>query len=108
MARKSPGEMSRFRLTSKAVAYLSEIWSFIAQESPEAADRVEQAIYRACELLSESPLAGRFRKDLTSLPVRFWLVRPYHTYFIVYDSEPRPLLVIRILHVARDIPAILR
>jgi len=100
--------MNRFRFSSLALTDISEIWSFIAQDSPEAAGRIEQAIYQACEFLSGSPRIGSFRKDLTTLPVRFWLVRPYDTYFIVYDPETTPLLVVRILHVARDIPNILR
>ncbi len=74
----------------------------------DAADRVETAIFSACDFLEESPLAGRARKDLTSLPLRFWIVHPYSNYFIVYDPEKKPLQIIRILHGARDLPSILK
>ena len=47
------------------------------------------------------------RKDLTPLPVRFWVVQPYTHYLIVYDSEKKPLQVIRILHTSRDLPSVL-
>jgi plasmid stabilization system protein ParE len=99
--------MSKYQFTPQAVADLFDIWSFIAEDNPPAADRVEEAIFRACDFLADSPLAGRMRKDLTPLPVRFWVVQPYTHYLIVYDSEKNPLQVIRILHTSRDLPSVL-
>jgi plasmid stabilization system protein ParE len=95
--------MSRYRLTPKANADLLEIWSYIAADSIESADRVETAIYDACAFLAQAPLRGHGRKDLTSLPVRFWTILRYPNYVIVYDPEARPLNIIRILHGARDL-----
>jgi len=66
--------MDRYQLTPEAVSDLVEICDFINQDNPEAADRVEDAILRACDLLAGSPLAGRVRKDLTPVPLRFWVV----------------------------------
>ena len=66
--------MERYQLTPEAVSDLVEICDFINQDNPEAADRVEDAILRACDLLAGSPLAGRVRKDLTPVPLRFWVV----------------------------------
>src|SRR5258708_30201322 len=100
--------MSVYRFTPQAADDLLGIWSFIAQDNLEAADRVESAIFRACSLLSDSPLAGSIRKDLTLLPLRFWVVQPYSNYLIVYDPEKKPLQVIRILHGARDLPSVLK
>ncbi len=99
--------MSKYQFTPQAADDLVEIWTFIAGDNPQAADRVEAAIFQACDLLADSPLAGRIRADLTSLPVRFWVVYPYSNYLIVYDPERKPLQVIRILHGARDLPALL-
>jgi plasmid stabilization system protein ParE len=64
-------------------------------------------VFRACDLLADSPFAGRARKDLTPLPVRFWVVHPYSKYLIVYDPEKKPLQIIRVLHGARDLPSVL-
>lgn len=83
--------MEKYQLSPEALSDLLEIWNFIARDSPEAADRVEEAIFRACDLLSGSPLAGRVRKDLTSLPLRFWVIHPYSNYLVVYDPEKKPL-----------------
>jgi plasmid stabilization system protein ParE len=100
--------MSRYQFTPQAVTDLFDIWSFIAEDNSAAAARVEEAVFRACDLLADSPLAGRIRTDLTSLPLRFWVVQPYSKYLIVYDSEKKPLQIIRILHTARDLPPVLR
>jgi antitoxin ParD1/3/4 len=99
--------MSSYQFTPQAVRDLLDIWSFIAQDNRDAADRVEAAVFRACELVAESPLAGRMRKDVTPLPLRFWVVHPYSNYLIVYDPESKPLHVIRILHGARDLSSVL-
>jgi plasmid stabilization system protein ParE len=93
--------MSSYRFTPQAASDLLDIWSFIAQDNPDAADR------RACDILAEAPLAGQMRKDLTALPLRFWVVHPYPNYLIVYDPESKPLHVIRILHGARNLPSVL-
>ena len=47
--------MSKYQFTPQAVADLFEIWTFIAQDNPTAADRVEEAVYRACNFLADSP-----------------------------------------------------
>ena len=90
--------MIGYRLTRKAKADLRSIWSYIAVDSVEAADRVEEAIYDACAFVAEAPLRGHSRKDVTKLPVRFWTVLRYPKYVIVYDPSDKPLKIIRILH----------
>jgi antitoxin ParD1/3/4 len=100
--------MSKYQFTPQAVADLLDIWSFIAEDNSAAADLVEEAVFRACDFLADSPLAGRMRRDLTPLPLRFWVVQPYSRYLIVYDSERKPLQIIRILHTSRDLPSVLR
>src|SRR5258708_1065734 len=101
------GLMEKYQLTPEAVSDLLDICDFISQDNPEAANRVEDAVLRACDLLASSPLAGRVRKDLTPLPLRFWVVQPYSMYLIVYDPEKTPLQIIRVLHGGRDLPSVL-
>jgi plasmid stabilization system protein ParE len=43
--------MERYEITTEAVSDLFEIWNFINRDNPEAADRVEAAVLRACERL---------------------------------------------------------
>lgn len=100
--------MSSYQLTPQAVEDLFEIWTYIADVEVDAANHVEAAIYDACAFLADTPLAGRFREDLTDLPLRFWLVQPYRNYWIVYNPERKPLQVIRVIHAARNIPQVLK
>jgi antitoxin ParD1/3/4/toxin ParE1/3/4 len=100
--------MRQWEFTPHARHDLFEIWDYIAKDNPEAANRVAQAIVLACDLLSNSPLAGKVREDLAPLPLRFRLVRPYVNYSLVYDPESEPLRIIRIVHGARDLPSSLR
>jgi antitoxin ParD1/3/4 len=100
--------MSSYQFTPQAVEDLFDIWSYIAGDDLDAANRVEDAIYVACAFLADSPLAGRIREDLTALPVRFWLVQPYRNHWIIYNPDSKPLQIIRIIHGARNISTILR
>ena len=100
--------MRDWKFTPRARNDLFEIWNYIAQDNPNAANRVAQAIILACDLVSNSPLAGRVREDLAPLPLRFWLVQPYVNYCVVYDPETTPLQIFRIVHGARDFPSSLR
>ena len=61
--------MSVYVLTPLAKADIFNIWSYIAEDNENAADRVEQAIYDACAFLAKAPMRGHSRPDLT--PVRF-------------------------------------
>jgi len=45
--------MILYRLTPRAGADLRSIWSYIAADNFEAADRVEEAIYDACPISGE-------------------------------------------------------
>jgi antitoxin ParD1/3/4 len=84
---------------------LLEIWEYIAADNVDAADRLEQEIRNAVNLLAENPEIGHFRRDLTSKPVRFWPVR---SYLIIYDPATRPLEVVRILSGYRDLAEMLK
>jgi plasmid stabilization system protein ParE len=61
--------MSAYALTPRARRDIFEIWSYIAADSVEAADRVEHAIFDACAFLAEGPMRGHVRVSLTTRPV---------------------------------------
>lgn len=96
--------MSRFELTRSALADLDELWTYIAEDSAEAADRVTSTILDACALLAERPLIGHTRADLTSRPVRFW---SSGRYLIVYRVDTEPVKIIAVFHGARDVATLL-
>ena len=90
--------MSAYWLHPDAFADLNEIWEFIALDSADAADRVLDEIQTAINMLVSAPLAGHLRPDLSSRPMRFWLV---YSYLIEYVPE-QPLLIIGVLHGRRN------
>jgi plasmid stabilization system protein ParE len=93
-----------FVLTPRAEQDLDEIWEYIAADKIDAADRVLDKIAETFEHLAQTPGIGQYREDLADQRHRFHLV---HSYLIVYRWETKPLQIIRILHVARDVQAIL-
>jgi toxin ParE1/3/4 len=83
----------------EAQADLNEIWGYIADENPDAADRIIDKIEAALEALVPLPHQGHRRPDLTSRPLRFILVREY---LIAYSPDERPLWVVAIIHGRRS------
>jgi plasmid stabilization system protein ParE len=93
--------MKPYRLTPKAEDDLFTIWTHIASDNLDAADRLETEIFDACQRVAERPDLGHFRRDLTGKPVRSFAV--LRTYLVVYDSGSQPLAILRVLHRARDV-----
>ncbi len=100
--------MSGYALTPLAKADIFDIWSYIAKESENAADRVEQAIYDACAFLAEGHLRGHSRPDLTARNVRFWTLTRYPNYMVVYRPETSPLQVVAVLLGKRNLRRMLK
>ena len=100
--------MSVYALTPLAKGDIFEIWSFIAEDSEETADRVEQAIYDACAFVAEAPMRGHSRSDLTSRSLRFWTLVRYPNYTVIYRLETSPLQVVAVLHGKRNLRRILK
>jgi len=100
--------MSVYALTPLAKADISDIWCYIADDSEDAADRVEQAIYDACAFAAENPMRGHSRPDLTSGSLRFWTLTRYPNYTVVYRPETALLQVVAVLHGKRNIQSILK
>lgn len=100
--------MSGYALTPLAKADIFDIWSYIADGSENAANRVEQAIHDACALVAEAPLRGHFRPGLTARSLRFWTLTRYPNYTVVYRPEMVPIQIVAVLHGKRNIRRILK
>jgi plasmid stabilization system protein ParE len=96
-----------FELTPLAAEDLDGIWWFIAEDSRDAADRVELETVATCRRLAKHPLMGTKRRDITALPVRLWTVTKFPNYVIVYRPETVPLQVVAVLHGKRDLKEVL-
>ena len=95
----------RFTIAPAAEQDIFDIGRHVEADSPSAAHRLVAQIYDCFPRLAERPGMGHRRRDLTSLPVRFWTVR--RRYMIVYRDEAMPIEIVRVLSSYRDIAAIL-
>ena len=93
--------------TPAAERDLREATRWIAHDNPAAATAMLQAVLIAARRLRERPQLGRIQDNLAPRRYRFWSL-PGFRYLIVYDTEADPPHIVRVLHTARDLPAILR
>lgn len=94
--------MSRTRFTNSAETDLLELWLNIAEENLVAADESLDLIQATVSLLGTQPEMGRARPELAEGLRSFPTRTPY---IIFYVPDEGDLLVVRVLHHARDIDA---
>lgn len=87
--------MAGFELHPEAYEDLEEIRSYIAADSPDAANQVVTEIFDALDPLITFPHQGHRRSDLSSRPLRFIRVRDY---LIAYAPDEQPLWIVAVLH----------
>jgi len=95
--------MAGYRLSRPARRDLADIWLYIAEDNPEAADTLIDRLYEKFMLLGAMPNAGRDRSDLVpdlrSLPVA--------DYLIFYRVTGGGVEIVRVIHGARDMKPLL-
>jgi toxin ParE1/3/4 len=98
--------MSQFLLAPAAKSDIFEIWNYYASEvgDAELADRMRDEIFNGIRAAARKPGIGHLRRELADEPLRFWRVRKY---LIIYRSQRKPIQVVRVLHGARDVQALL-
>ncbi len=89
-------------ISEQAIHDLTEIWLYIANDSPQAADTFIESIYEHCHLLCSSPDMGRMREELLPGLRSF----PLKRYIIFYRVVPDCLEVIRVLSGYRDMESL--
>lgn len=90
--------MAKYSLTSQADVDIDEIVEYIALDDLVAALSVDQRITSTFEMLALNPYAGRDRPDLDSGIRSF----PEGSYMILYRVWASEVVILRVLHVARD------
>jgi plasmid stabilization system protein ParE len=89
-----------FRLAEDAVRDLEEAAAYLAEQSETAALHLADDLEHTFLFIARWPACGHRRPDLTlKEDIRFW---SSNGYLIVYRVQPRPLLVLAVLHGARD------
>jgi plasmid stabilization system protein ParE len=87
--------MKAYDFHPEAESDINAIWDYIAEDSPDAADRTIDKIVAAIEALVPLLHLGHRRPDLTSRPLRFITVQ---NYLIAYAPDKKPLWVVGVMH----------
>jgi len=96
----------RYRISKRADRDLDEIWKYLAvRASQEIADRVDSDLHDAMKALAAMPGMGHRREEAWNTPYRFWKV---YSYLIAYRVEGRTVIVVRVIHGARDLRKLFR
>ena len=95
--------MAALRFTRRARRDLDEILDYVVGHDSLAAVRLLARLQSNCRLLARHPRSGRIRLELGT-GVRSFPVKPYVVY---YAAEPGRVIVLRILHGARDVATLI-
>ena len=80
---------------------------WIAHDNPAAARALRDSVEKAARHIGAHPFHGVARPDLADPPNRFAVLAGF-PFIVVYNSDRRPPLIVRIVHGARDLPDLLR
>jgi plasmid stabilization system protein ParE len=89
----------KYRISRRADADIERICDFIAKDNPEAAETLDERIHHTIQLLARFPGMGHTRADVKDKRYLFWALGKY---VIAYRVEAKELVVVRVLHGARD------
>lgn len=91
-------------LSPAAEQDIAEILSYLIPESSKAALTLLDSLYAAMDNLTENPMMGHLREDLTDKPVRFW---PFKWHYLIVYQDRNPIEIVRVLSGYRDISSLL-
>jgi plasmid stabilization system protein ParE len=89
----------KYRISRRANNDIEGICDRIAENDPDAADRLDARIHEAIQLLAQFPRMGHTQGDVQDKRYLFWVVGHY---VIAYRVDPKELVIVRVLHGARD------
>jgi toxin ParE1/3/4 len=91
----------RCRYSARAVEDLDGIIEYIARDNPTRALSFADELRQRCEQIADAPAAAPLRPDIAE-GIR---LVPFGRYLILYSIPGDHVLIERIMHGARDIPA---
>lgn len=95
--------MGRIQRTPRADLDLEEIWFFIAQDDPSAADRWLDTLEEKIALLADNPLMGPSRPDIA----RELRYHPVGNHLLLYRVIRDGIEIVRVVHGARHLSDLL-
>ena len=84
----------KYRISRAADADIERICDYISKDNPSAAERMDEQIHRAIQLIARFPGLGHACAD----------VRAVGNYVIVNRLDQNEVVVVRVIHGARDFP----
>lgn len=94
--------MTNLSYSKKAKLDFLSIWAYIAEDSPNAADKLLDTLNEKCVLLAKNAKLGQARRDIAP-ELRYF---PVKNYLILYKELDFGVEIIRILHGSRDLSTI--
>jgi plasmid stabilization system protein ParE len=96
--------MHSARLSPQAVRDLDELHQHIAADNPTVAAQVRTAILDFADFITQHPGLGRRISGASERQAQIrWLVVPsYRSYLVFFQPHEKSIMVVRILHAARD------
>jgi toxin ParE1/3/4 len=94
--------MARLTITESARADLQEIRAYITKDNPAAARRVVERLRDHARKLAATSGIGRKREDLRPDLFSF----PVGRHVLFYRPQAGGIVLVRVLHGARDLPAL--
>lgn len=91
--------MPVFQKTAKAEQDLIEIWLYVAQDNPSAADKLLDRFEEAGRLLAKNPELGPERPDIAP-GFRYF---PVGRYILLYRKISQGIELVRVTHGARSL-----
>ena len=79
---------------------MKDILLDIAEDNPDAAERLRAEFYDGLQSLGRSPGIGHYHDELLSRKYRFW---NFYSYVVAYVWQTKPIRVISVVHGARDL-----
>jgi toxin ParE1/3/4 len=95
--------MASLSYTAQAEADLTDVWLYIAQDNPEAADRQLDRIEEACLRLAAFPQLGAARPDIAE-GLRYFVVGSYLIFYRIVDAGAE---IVRVVFGSRDLARLL-
>jgi toxin ParE1/3/4 len=93
---------NKFELSAGAAANLKDIWNYIAERNPAAADKFMREFAKKFQLLANNPKIGRTHDEFILNLCSF----PHKDYVIFYFPNENGIEIYRILHSARDVESL--
>jgi len=89
-----------YRITQPATRDIDDLLTYIAQDSIPNALKVYEKLQRQFESLAQMPGIGHTREELHDDTLR---VVSVYSYLIIYEPSTKPVIILRVVHCARDI-----